>query len=206
MCVLAPDNLERHMFWSRYAHKIPRQHNVVSVVNTKILNTNQNKYGGSDVRDMVLKGLFFYCCPCLFILWKCNKINYKIILNHNRLHPITSSHSGLPSAWTSITFRHFTCIFNSLHCWQCIKTNLKASASAWLWHFGIIRSRRMLSSLSADAHLTQLFVQSGGPGLSCRVTLRTEHLLVPVDEVAVAQSDHLHAGIQTIERGMWFSL
>lgn len=47
------------------------------------------------------------------------------------------------------------------------------------------------------AHLTQLFVQSGGPGLSGGVTLGTEHLLVPVDEVAVAQSDHLHADAWT---------
>lgn len=47
------------------------------------------------------------------------------------------------------------------------------------------------------AHLTQLLVQSGGPGLSGGVTLGTEHLLVPVDEVAVAQSDHLHADAWT---------
>lgn len=52
------------------------------------------------------------------------------------------------------------------------------------------------------AHLSQLFVQSGGPGLGCRVALRAEHLLVPVDEVAVAQSDHLHTGEQTIQRGI----
>lgn len=42
------------------------------------------------------------------------------------------------------------------------------------------------------AHLTQLLVQSGSSGLSCSVTLGAEHLLVPVNEVAMAQSDHLH--------------
>lgn len=47
------------------------------------------------------------------------------------------------------------------------------------------------------AHLTQLFVQSGGPGLGGSVALGTEHLLVPVNEVAVAQSDHLHADAWT---------
>lgn len=43
-----------------------------------------------------------------------------------------------------------------------------------------------------DTHLPQLLVQSGGPGLSWCVALRTEHLLVPVNEVAVTQPDHLH--------------
>lgn len=53
------------------------------------------------------------------------------------------------------------------------------------------------SSVSADAHLAELFVQGGGPGLGCCVTLGAEHLLVPVDEVAVAQPDHLHTDTHT---------
>lgn len=57
---------------------------------------------------------------------------------------------------------------------------------------------------AVDAHLAQLFVQSGGPGLSCCVAMRTEHLLVPVNEVAVTQPDHLHTNTQTSERGIWF--
>ena len=41
-------------------------------------------------------------------------------------------------------------------------------------------------------HLAQLLVQGGGTGLGGRPLLRAEHLLVPVDEVAVAQADDLH--------------
>lgn len=41
-------------------------------------------------------------------------------------------------------------------------------------------------------HLAQLFVQSGGTGLCRSPLLHTEHLLVPVDEVTVAQTDDLH--------------
>lgn len=41
-------------------------------------------------------------------------------------------------------------------------------------------------------HLAQLFVQGGGTGL-CRCSfLHAEHLLVPVNEVAVAQTDDFH--------------
>ena len=42
-------------------------------------------------------------------------------------------------------------------------------------------------------HLAQLLVQGGGAGLGRRPLLHAEHLLVPVDEVAVAQADDLHA-------------
>lgn len=42
-------------------------------------------------------------------------------------------------------------------------------------------------------HLAQLLVQGGGAGLRGRPLLHAEHLLVPVDEVAVAQADDLHA-------------
>lgn len=41
-------------------------------------------------------------------------------------------------------------------------------------------------------HLAQLLVQGGGAGLGGRPLLHAEHLLVPVDEVAVAQADDLH--------------
>lgn len=40
-------------------------------------------------------------------------------------------------------------------------------------------------------YLTQLLVQRGSAGLRGRPLLRTEHLLVPVDEVAVAQANDL---------------
>lgn len=95
----------------------------------------------------------------------------------------------MQTAWTCVSLIHYAAAYQDEY------ESLSLSIALTL---------RMLFSLSVDAHLTQLFVQSGGPGLSCRVTLRTEHLLVPVDEVAVAQSDHLHAAIQTIERRMWF--
>lgn len=42
-------------------------------------------------------------------------------------------------------------------------------------------------------HLPQLLVEGGGPGLGWRAALGTVHLLVPVDEVAVPEPDHLHA-------------
>lgn len=42
-------------------------------------------------------------------------------------------------------------------------------------------------------HLPQLLIEGGGPGLGWRPALGTVHLLVPVDEVAVAETDHLHA-------------
>lgn len=42
-------------------------------------------------------------------------------------------------------------------------------------------------------HLAQLLAQRGGAGLRRRAPPRAEHLLVPVDEVAVAQADDLHA-------------
>lgn len=41
-------------------------------------------------------------------------------------------------------------------------------------------------------HLAQLFIQSGGTGLCRRLPLHAEHLLVPVDEVAVAQTNDFH--------------
>lgn len=41
-------------------------------------------------------------------------------------------------------------------------------------------------------HLAQLLVQGGGTGLCGRPLLHAEHLLIPVDEVAVAQADDLH--------------
>lgn len=41
-------------------------------------------------------------------------------------------------------------------------------------------------------HLAQLLVQGGGTGLCRRPLLHAEHLLVPVDKVAVAQADDLH--------------
>lgn len=41
-------------------------------------------------------------------------------------------------------------------------------------------------------HLAQLFVQSGGTGLRRGPLLHAEHLLVPVDKVAVAQADDFH--------------
>lgn len=50
------------------------------------------------------------------------------------------------------------------------------------------------------AHLAQLLIQSGGPGFSCSVTLWAEHLLVPVNKVAVAQPDHLHTETQKGDR------
>lgn len=56
------------------------------------------------------------------------------------------------------------------------------------------------------AHLTQLLIQSGGSGLGSSVTLRTEHLLVPVNEVAVAQSDHLHTDKPTEGQEQSFSI
>lgn len=74
----------------------------------------------------------------------------------------------------------------------------QANAQCWHTH---ARTHRVWV-----AHLAQLFVQSGGPGLGRCVELRAEHVLVPVDEVAVAQSDHLHTGRQSIEGGMWFWL
>lgn len=42
-------------------------------------------------------------------------------------------------------------------------------------------------------HLAQLLVEGGGAGLRRCPLLCAEHLLVPVDEVAVAQADDLHA-------------
>lgn len=97
------------------------------------------------------------------------------------------------SAWQTAVVHRRPKRTNSLHWWQRVNRNVKWKEP--LGHF---------SRYTQVAHLTQLFVQSGGPGLGCRVALRAEHLLVPVDEVAVAQSDHLHAAGQTIERGMWF--
>lgn len=44
-------------------------------------------------------------------------------------------------------------------------------------------------------HLPQLLVEGGGPRLSRRPALGTVHLLVPVDEVAVPEADHLHAAV-----------
>lgn len=41
-------------------------------------------------------------------------------------------------------------------------------------------------------HLPQLLIEGGGPGLGWRPALGTVHLLVPVDEVAVPETDHLH--------------
>ena len=41
-------------------------------------------------------------------------------------------------------------------------------------------------------HLAQLLIQGGGAGLRRRPLLHAEHLLVPVDEVAVAQANDLH--------------
>lgn len=41
-------------------------------------------------------------------------------------------------------------------------------------------------------HLAQLFIQRGGTGLCRRPLLHAEHLLVPVDEVAVAQTNDFH--------------
>lgn len=41
-------------------------------------------------------------------------------------------------------------------------------------------------------HLAQLLIQRGGAGLRGRPFLHAEHLLVPVDEVAVAQADDLN--------------
>lgn len=46
-------------------------------------------------------------------------------------------------------------------------------------------------------HLAQLFVQSGGTGLCGRPLLHAEHLLVPVDEIAVAQTDDFHTAQRT---------
>lgn len=51
------------------------------------------------------------------------------------------------------------------------------------------------------AHLAQLLIQSGCPGLSCCVTLGAEHVLVPVNEVTVTQPDHLHTDAPTCKRG-----
>lgn len=41
-------------------------------------------------------------------------------------------------------------------------------------------------------HLAQLLIQSGGACLCRGPLLHAEHLLVPVDEIAVAQTDDFH--------------
>lgn len=46
-------------------------------------------------------------------------------------------------------------------------------------------------------HLAQLLVQSGGAGFCRGPLLHAEHLLVPVDEVAVAQTDDFHTALGT---------
>lgn len=109
-------------------------------------------------------------------------------------HYAQSDYSG----WqTAVTIRGRPTRRHALHCWQCVSWNIKASMEEHA-HF---HTRTVWV-----AHLAQFFVQSGGPGLSRRVELRAEHLLVPVDKIAVAQSDHLHTGRQSIEIGMWFWL
>lgn len=44
-------------------------------------------------------------------------------------------------------------------------------------------------------HLAQLLIQGGGTGLCRRPLLHAEHLLIPVDEVAVAQTDDFHTAL-----------
>lgn len=73
-------------------------------------------------------------------------------------------------------------------CWQLRSDTVIKATGCHIFSFTCVK-----------AHLTQLLVQSGGPGLSGGVALGTEHLLVPVNEVAVAQSDHLDA--ETWTRG-----
>jgi len=44
-------------------------------------------------------------------------------------------------------------------------------------------------------HLSQLFIKCGSPGLCCCVTTTAEHPPVPINEVTVTQTNHLHTTI-----------
>lgn len=136
---------------------------------------------------------------CFFYRWK-KKISSEILLNHTGLRSIMSRVITLDCKQQGpyIAGQHAV-----IHCTVASVSRgiLKPPSRSCSDTFTITHTHR-----ARVAHLTQLFIQSGGPGLGCRVALRAEHLLVPVDEVAVAQSDHLHAARQTIERGLWFWL
>lgn len=49
-------------------------------------------------------------------------------------------------------------------------------------------------------HLSQFFIQCGGPGLCCCVTMAAEHPPVPINEITVTQTNHLHT---RTDSGRW---
>lgn len=110
-----------------------------------------------------------------------------------------------------LCYMHMYCVCpyrNSVHWWSTYWTSWCSEWAFQSCHWRCIQPRIILGvynylkqstmdgfaeyRVSLDTYLSQFLVQSGGPGLSCCVTLWAEHLLVPVNEVAVTEPDHLH--------------